>query len=106
MSWKNVIKGYDKDRKSMRETPLLSRIKANRSQKEYEENLQHRKKIVKHLKIDVANVIRELEEFQEKYLYESLEDSDVAGWNDESPTDEDIEEISEALGKVSVLLQD
>mgnify|MGYP003648281228 CR=1 FL=1 len=88
MSWKNVIKGYDK------------------GQKEWEENLQHRKKIVKHLKIDVANVIRELEGFQEKYLDESLEDSDVAGWNDESPSDEDIEEISETLGKVSVLLQD
>ena len=67
MTWEGILKEYDGTRERARS----------------------------HLKVDIANVIRELEDMEMK-----IEDTDL----DEMSTEE-MKELSDALGKVSVLLQ-
>jgi len=59
----------------------------------YDKELDRKHKARKHLKKDVKNILRELEEFQGL----GLDEMDLAG---------EMEDLSKALGEVSVLLQE
>ena len=78
MSWEGILKEYDatRDITSMSYDFERERAKSN-------------------LKVDIANVIRELEDMKMR-----MGDTDLT-----EMTTEEIKELSDALGKVSVLLQ-
>ena len=86
MSWQDIVKygeGYIPQGASDEETRL---------QMEFQDD-DRREQAREFLKEDVENVLRELEEFQGSWMGQM----DVAG---------EMEDLSKALGKVSVLLQD
>ncbi len=86
MSWQDIVKygeGYIPQGASDEETRL---------QMEFQDD-DRREQAREFLKEDVENVLRELEEFQGS----GMGQMDVAG---------EMEDLSKALGKVSVLLQD
>lgn len=88
MSWENIVKygpGYIPQGASDEETRL---------QMEFQDD-DRREQAREFLKEDMANVIHELEERQEL-----MAETDLGGM-----TADEMEKLSEALGKVSVLLQ-
>ena len=86
MSWKKIIKdaGYGEEDEEKTGLPFMSA-----EEKEEKKAEEARKNLVE----DVANVLRELEEFEGF----GMGQMDLAG---------EMEDLSIALGKVSVLLQD
>ena len=94
MSWQDIVNLEvfdDEDPTKWMDDYKRDRGESRLESKEEQENAK-REQARKYLEEDVGNVLRELEEFQES----GLDEMDLAG---------EMEDLSKALGKVSVLLQ-